>query len=410
MSIERVEVEAPGAEHYGKIVLSLACNNRCVFCYDQIERKTYKGMREEEVRRRIDNAAEHGVDVLTLIGGEVTILPYFLRILEYARGRFREIHINTNGRSFHDDSFCRRALEAGLTQIDVSVHGSTPALHDAMVGHAGAFDELTEGLRNLSRLRDAGWRVELSASTIIAAQNHHDLGNIGRLLASLGVRCHRVKYAFEPDGMRVEEAFRSFVPRFSDSMPGVKDLLQLHGERFRVQTHDIPLCLLGEHLECSSDFDGLVVDIYWRDQVERAPRFSRRRTHSKVCGSCELREMCCQPVGGYLAVYGDAELRPYGRASAEALLDGVRRAREANERMKDVGPLMKAGRWQEIRERCAEVLDLVPGHPHALKARHEAELQLMRRFAESLRRRGEAERSAEVLGLIRRAEEVGPVA
>jgi 7,8-dihydro-6-hydroxymethylpterin dimethyltransferase len=92
----------------GLVEITSSCNLRCPMCYAS-SGPGGTHLSFQECRRAIDRLVEveGRAEILQLSGGEPTIHPEFLRILEYACGCAIDIvMINTNGLRFaHDDEF-----------------------------------------------------------------------------------------------------------------------------------------------------------------------------------------------------------------------------------------------------------------------------------------------------------------
>ncbi len=132
----------------------------------------------DECRRAIDRLVqvEGRPEVLQLSGGEPTIHPEFLRILEYAVNQPIDlVMINSNGLRFaHDPEFAaavsrfRKRLEVYL-QFDGFSDGVTQALRGEAL--------LEEKLRAVEVLGQHGINTILVA-TLQAGVNEHDIGAI----------------------------------------------------------------------------------------------------------------------------------------------------------------------------------------------------------------------------------------
>jgi radical SAM protein with 4Fe4S-binding SPASM domain len=128
----------------------------------------------------IDKLASAGVSTIVVTGGEPTIRRDLVDLLRYARERFEQIFMNTNGTLLTPD-LCSR-LCGLLDQVHVSVDGSTAELHDQFRGE-GNFDKTLQGVRFLKEANIE--KIGLSPTLIQA--NIRDLPNVMNLAIRLGV-------------------------------------------------------------------------------------------------------------------------------------------------------------------------------------------------------------------------------
>ncbi len=161
----------------GLVEVTSSCNLHCPMCYAS-SGPGGKHLTYEECLRSIDRLVEveGRPEVLQLSGGEPTIHPDFLRILEYGCGQPIDIvMINSNGLRFaHDPDFTaavaqfRRRLEVYF-QFD----GFSDAITRTLRG-----ENLVEAkLRALDNLGKHGIRTTL-VTTLQPGVNEHEIGRI----------------------------------------------------------------------------------------------------------------------------------------------------------------------------------------------------------------------------------------
>ncbi|MEM4890451.1 MAG: radical SAM protein [Nitrososphaerota archaeon] len=175
-----------------------ACNLKCVHCYqsagptpgsDELTSKE-----RVEVIRQID---EMGIPVVALSGGEPTIHPDFLRVVEEGARRGIYMAVATNGIKFADDEFARRAIEAGLRYVEVSLDSTEPGEHDGFRGVRGAWELAVKGIRNIVKYGEG--RVSIGIAATVTKLNKGRIEDMVRLGEELGVN-RVVFFNFIPTG------------------------------------------------------------------------------------------------------------------------------------------------------------------------------------------------------------------
>lgn len=183
-----------------RIFLGAQCNNACVFC----AQGDLRSQPEQRARGDVSQAiarAEPG-ETVALVGGEPTVfeaLPQWIQALD-ARGVMR-IVVQTNGRRLAYPSYTE-ALKAASSKLflEVSLHGSSAAMHDYHTNVPGSFQQTVLGLRNA---RKAG--ILCGVSTVVTRSNFRHLREILALSHSLGARAQSFAQAIavgRADGAR----------------------------------------------------------------------------------------------------------------------------------------------------------------------------------------------------------------
>lgn len=119
------------------------CNARCGFClapYDGTEQPS-----RELLARRIDWLFARGVTTIHFCGGEPTIHPGLIGLVEHVCALGGRTRLTTN--AIRIDEAIVRALAKARTDVKVSLHGDRER-HNEVVGR-DAFDSTTSNLRRL---------------------------------------------------------------------------------------------------------------------------------------------------------------------------------------------------------------------------------------------------------------------
>ncbi|MBI5622578.1 MAG: radical SAM protein [Elusimicrobia bacterium] len=164
--------------------LTLACNQRCLFCHDR-GAQTGKALSFQAVKADLAQGRKEGLRRVVLSGGEPTLHPDFLDIVRLARKLgYQHIQVVTNGRRFCYPGFLAAAVEAGLGEVTFSLHGHTRPLHDRLTRVPGSFVQALTGLR--AALATPGLIV--SVDVVINALNLPVLRELLEFYIKVGVR------------------------------------------------------------------------------------------------------------------------------------------------------------------------------------------------------------------------------
>jgi len=180
-----------------------ACNLRCKHCYQSAGNKPSPNeLTLEEKLNVIKQIDEMGISALALSGGEPTIHPDFLPIVEEGARRGLYMAVATNGIRFADESFTEKAIKAGLRYVEISLDSTDPKAHDEFRGVKGAWEKAVQGIKNVVRLGEGRTSTGLAAT--LTKLNLHEIHDIVKLGEELGVT-RVIFFNFIPTG-RGEEA------------------------------------------------------------------------------------------------------------------------------------------------------------------------------------------------------------
>lgn len=286
------------------VKVSRRCNNNCVFCLD--DRSLREDVSSREVAALLNAHRPLGEVLFTC--GEPTLdgsLPRYVAMAKQAG--YRSIGLVTNGRRLAHEPFCDALVDAGLTEVTVSIHGDSPRLHDGLTRAPGSFGQTRAALDNLARARQrvrtrGGLRV--ISSTVVCRANSASLRGILEMLDAIPVDV-MVLNVVEPSGEALER-LDQLLPAYADLATAIGAALEDLPGRDRVAVEGIPLCAAEPFL----DRIGIREEIHLRqgDQLTELPP---DRNHVKIdaCAGCALAVRCPGVFAAYRDRRGTAELR-----------------------------------------------------------------------------------------------------
>jgi radical SAM protein with 4Fe4S-binding SPASM domain len=138
------------------IDLLVPCNLRCRHCYLDFS-KTDR-IPFDKVIDIVDQLVQHGTPELILTGGEIFLRKDLLDIISYVeqKGFLFDLYTNAN---FIDRSMADRLGKYAIQTVQISVYGTTAAVHEAVTKKPGTFDQSVNAARMLV---DRGVRVRLA--------------------------------------------------------------------------------------------------------------------------------------------------------------------------------------------------------------------------------------------------------
>ncbi|KKQ71602.1 MAG: radical SAM domain heme biosynthesis protein [Candidatus Peregrinibacteria bacterium GW2011_GWC2_39_14] len=223
------------------IVSNYSCNNRCNFCYTEAQGFPSEKLSLENQKGIIDSMTELGAKKCTLIGGEPTLHPNIVDVIEYGSQHGLKMKVVTNGRKYANEDFLQRMIDAGMSFTAISVHGSSKEEHAGNTGVERSFDETLAGIKNCIKLN-----VPFVTLTTVNASNKDRVCDMARFLHNLGVKSIVYNLASPIEGDVVNDKILS-PAELARIIQGSYKVLKSEG----IQAHfyaTVPLCLFDRDL------------------------------------------------------------------------------------------------------------------------------------------------------------------
>jgi radical SAM protein with 4Fe4S-binding SPASM domain len=154
------------------------CNYRCAHCYQEHTKRPELGT--EEIFDILGQAAELGVLFLTLMGGEFFMRRDADAILEKAHELGFAIRVLTTGHHIHDRRADFLATMQPL-QIDLSVYGPKPEIHQQITLQDGSWQRTLDAARRL-----IARKVPVQLKTPVMEFNAPHVAELRALAADIG--------------------------------------------------------------------------------------------------------------------------------------------------------------------------------------------------------------------------------
>jgi pyrroloquinoline quinone biosynthesis protein E len=163
--------------------LTSACNNHCPDCSNPFSKEQPSvALSRGEWIQLLEQIGPEATRI-RLTGGEPTLHPDFLEILETAAANHAAVSIFTNGRWRKPRELIQQVRNLPMVAgFLVSLHGATVESHESFTRTPGSF---VETLANIQMAMDQGVRVALSV--VLNRYNLGEIEAIGELAERLGV-------------------------------------------------------------------------------------------------------------------------------------------------------------------------------------------------------------------------------
>jgi cyclic pyranopterin phosphate synthase len=278
-----------------------------------------RGLPTDTVRRAMRAARRDGFRAISFTGGEPTIRPDLLPLIREARTLgYESIKVQTNGLVFAEPNNLERLLDAGTTEIHLSIHTHLAEAYDDLVRREGAYARMKQAAANLAGVSD---RATVFSDLVVLRSTLPVLADAVDWCADLGFTAGHLWYYSATD----EQAGRTDqMPRFEEAMPSILAAFERAAQRgFDLRSLHIPHCLLGRFNDQGADPTARTVRVATPDAVfDLADSPLTPNARIPACVDCPRATRCRGVRRDYLAQYGDAEMA-HARGQARTLLPVV---------------------------------------------------------------------------------------
>lgn len=263
MNFEVQEIKSPLTL---QMELTYDCNNYCTFCYNVWKDPTEKQQQEQqmltfaEICAILDKLKKDDVFSIHFTGGEPTLHPDFLRIMEYAHHIGLMSGFVSNGNLLTED-YVKALKQAGTTSCQISLHGSTADRHEQFTQVKGSFRKAVQAITYL-----LAEDIHVNVNMTVNKKNMDDILNTARMVKELGIHSFSItRFVFSGTGNAHQQELgieRSDLDALLQELGRVEDELNIE---VRILT-PIPLCsiqhpdkVLGKMSKCDGGFSWCVI-------------------------------------------------------------------------------------------------------------------------------------------------------
>lgn len=274
------------------VFLTDRCNQDCLFC-------SSVGEDRAQTPREISRCLAACEGSVSIEGGEPTLSKDLASVVRRSRKRgIRDIILCTNASALRGRRRVEELLAAGVTLFNINFPSHREKLFDLLTQTRGRFRGRVRVIRDLVRLA-GGRRIRLTC--VVNRLNFSTLPGYARFAHKNFPGTLYLEFNLVKVKGRVRE--RTYlVPRLKEVAPHLAEtaaFMEERGARFIMD--GFPLCAM-------RGFEHASIDVYKLTHGDELYLEEKGRT--RRCAGCSLRRICAGPRRDYVALYGDAELKP----------------------------------------------------------------------------------------------------
>jgi len=277
------------------------CNNNCLMCTNPDRPwPAWDGSFDysyESLIKRIKKSEKEikTYDSIYLGGGEPTLHPAFLKVLNFVSKNFpkQRIKLLTNGRKFLYRDFTKEVLSiTNNLDIELSIYGPNKKAHEAVTRASNSFEQTMQGLKNLLDYKKEDQLINVRF--VITKLSYKSLEEFLKLMGERFSSTDRIMIIFWEVENQAVKNIKAVKVTYNQVSPYLGKLYPLLGNFKEIRLYHFPLCALSEK------FWPYVWRTLDKDEV----------IFNSSCAKCQYRKYCLGIPKEYSKHMGIKEFKP----------------------------------------------------------------------------------------------------
>ena len=295
--------------------LGMKCNFRCPFC-NVFDNEKCPELSLEDAKKLADTFIGKA-EVISISGGEPTVYPYLVELIEYMSTEHSRINLQTNA-VLVTNEMAEEFAAAGLSMAFVNLPSHVPSVYAELTGTSPEF--LNKALEGIHSIIDAG--IPVTVNLVINETNRESLSEYLEFIHKELPRVKVVNFSvIQPHGMAQKNSH--LVPDYRDLKKQLKNAIDLSKE---LDIHlvnpfcGLPTCITYGILPLEASSEYLAAKKIRHSKLdERVPHsqpsqigiISASKTKVPSCVDCYLKNFCMGPWTAYPKIRGDVVEPPF---------------------------------------------------------------------------------------------------
>lgn len=222
------------------LTTNYTCNCRCDWCYAQKMLAKHRNLDLQYAKHLVKYLHSKKIQTITLIGGEPTIYPHLIELIQYIKSFGMKVRIASNGKKFKDKSFTQQIVGLEVDGINISIKGVTEEEYISNTHQVGLRD-MIEGYHNLVHLG-----FEPSISYVITTNQNIAFDEFVRLL--LDEKLNNLVIQFEKPSLSTDNISKTMDIRdMANFTSYIFSVLEESGINYTLEL-SFPLCLIDKKI------------------------------------------------------------------------------------------------------------------------------------------------------------------
>ena len=150
------------------VYLTNRCNQRCQHCYMYAGTELDQELSTDEIQSLLKDFSKYGGQVVTFTGGEATLRPDFIAIVQFAKEIGLQVCVLSNGLLWTDDLLNR--VKTAVDEVQISIDGFDRESYQQVRGT----DSFDKALSTVDKLVRAGIRTTVAVSPLLDTLLEHE--------------------------------------------------------------------------------------------------------------------------------------------------------------------------------------------------------------------------------------------
>lgn len=280
------------------IALGYKCNHNCIICPLSTADRLHAPLSYSQIINAIDTTNLTEGDYVTLSGGEPTLNPFFMDLIQELVRRKIRITVLTNGIGFTNPEAVNRLaqmVEGYPFNAVIALHSADEKIHDTITRHTGSF---ADSVKAIYLLQNAG--INVTIKHILCKMTVTGLCDLAKMIVQIfppKVEIQFTSMDYSGRAMKQSESLKVTFAEVRNPLNAALDVL-LHqtAQPYRVFLIEMPLCACDPkywgNVHCLSN-----LGVYLAPNVETADKTifdlpSQCAAQYPPCMECDVQRIC----------------------------------------------------------------------------------------------------------------------
>lgn len=297
----------------GRLEISRKCNQNCLFCSAP---PTEEERSFEEIKQKIMELKDLGINDIMLTGGEPTLRKDLLDIISFcSKLEFPLITIQTNGSNLDNLDILKEIKKHPEVKFNISFHSYDPEIFSKISQKPENYKKLLTGLKYVDNLK-----IPAFFTIVINKLNYKSLKKHIMFIKRNFPSIPHLSFNFVDPVYHARDN-KWIVPSLAESEKYIHeavDFIKQNNMTFRIEK--LPLCYMSSFEEFSTDIRRVIFD---ENRIISFLRVGKERKNPDLvvqkksdylltsqCKQCFLNKLCPGLNPNYVSIHGYKEIYP----------------------------------------------------------------------------------------------------
>lgn len=279
--------------------LNYSCNQNCTYCQIPFNLRSLRESKEIIKKSHIYFKLilleyKSVVDEIYFTGGEPTLYPNLLNLIEYSKKMgYTKRTLFTNALILAHKANLDKIIDAGINNFNIPFNSYNEGGCDNITRTPDSFNKKINAIKNIIKTGE-----NITAILILTKSNYSDISRIIKKIIELEITVVKIKFLIPEVSINykvLEKSNLTNIPNYKDSVPHILKSIDKYKNRIEIKVESIPPCLLkGYEGYVENDIlkSSICIFNYTGNSYNLGDNFETNFFKKKTCDNCKYDDSC----------------------------------------------------------------------------------------------------------------------